>query len=196
MTKKAAAKPKKKQIKKHSGLYNYTYKHTALVVVSVIALFAVGFFAFNQYQISQEKKQFADAEAVLNQLSSAIQLKLGAPISSETVKQCAYASAKYTKGAPRCSVSTSLRYKDINNFVQDIKSGANSVLLKASRVIVNGGDLSRESQYGSISNDFTIIGNPIACGTSISAASDDSSDITINIGCYKDTKKEYFPVKN
>jgi hypothetical protein len=195
MTKKAVTQPKK-SAKKQSKSFRPAREHVIMIVLAIIGIFSLSYFAFNQYQISQEKKQFADAEAVLNQLSSAIQVKLGAPISSETNKSCAYASAKYVKGGPRCSVSASLRYKDINNFALDIKSNANSVFLKTSRVIVNGGDLSRESQYGSVSNDFTIIGNPIACGTSISAASDDSSDITINIGCYKDSKKEYFPVNN
>lgn len=194
MAKKAAAKPKKTSQKKHSKYYIFTRKHTALVVVGVLVVSVLSYLGVRQYQINQEKKQFAQAELVLADLSKAIQQELGEPISSETSKSCGYSSAKFSTGPPRCSISFELDYS-VDRLWQNIV--IDEVFNNKSDLMSISGAFSDEPTYGETGNDFSIKSSSLKCSSTLrdlKKLEKNYPGISLSVGCYKDTRQEYFPV--
>lgn len=199
MVKKSGPKAKK-PVKKKSKRLLPAREHVIMILLAVIGLFALCYFAFTQYQVSQEKKAFADAEIVLTQLSKDIEAKLGPPTSSETIKSCGYSSAKFSKGTLSCSVGVYIFYNTSRLPITSLGAKIVGMYQNNEDISATFSTLNEEPVYGYIGNDFIIKSTPqLHCGTTIRELDEFEKHhpgIIVSVSCSKDSKKEYFPVKD
>lgn len=103
--------------------------NTWMLILAASVLGSIGlYFAYRQYAIVQDRKQFERAEVVVDQLYAGIVQTIGEPTKNTKNKSCSYASAKFSKGRRGCWVGYKLEYTvSGNDSANAIRAKVNSL---------------------------------------------------------------------
>jgi hypothetical protein len=86
-------------------LREWIRQHNLLTIFIIVMLAGGLIIGYERIKIYQEKQQFNQAEAALDELANQIADDLGKPLESKKGKGCSYSSVKYGKGDLGCSIS-------------------------------------------------------------------------------------------
>jgi hypothetical protein len=180
----------------------YLKKRPVFIVLISFLILGAGFAAYNQYQIYQEKQDFKQAEAVLDDLANNIADELGKPIYNSKEKYCSYRSVKLSDtGPPTCIVNVALTY-NTSELNEDSIGKISDVMVANNEVIFERGDLISSfaqgddyNKYSIFDGEFIVKGTQLNCYISASRVILEETNSVMKISCsIKDSSKEHFPV--
>lgn len=175
--------------------------NTWMLILAASVLGSIGlYFAYRQYAIVQDRKQFERAEVVVDQLYAGIVQVLGEPITNTKDKSCSYASAKFARGTRGCGINIASTYK-ISENMKPISYGRS-----AQKAILNNGVSVSYSEvegksYASLDPaydaglDIDTTATSKRCYAHI-RETEKSSVVTILVGCSGRAQAEYYPVRD
>lgn len=178
-------------------------KQWVMVSLAVFLLLVLGYVLFNKYQIAQEKKQFAAAEAGLDTLYADIVKTIGQPTTVKKDVSCNYSSAKGSKGFLRCGTSYYIAYSPSSNEeLVRIAEKTQAVLASNPKILVINPPRDRYIKNGGFSKvaNFDIYNFSKGCVAGfdevINQSTQSSKILNIDFVCGGDAKSEYYPVKD
>lgn len=176
--------------------------NTWMLILAASVLGSIGlYFAYRQYAIVQDRKQFERAEVVVDQLYAGIVQALGEPITNTKDKSCSYASAKFARGTRGCGISVKSTYNiseknkpiDLGRKIATQIRDEDLVVLFSSIEGKNYESLD-PSYSGSI--ELASDGTSKKCYISLTENINTSSTVTIFAGCSGRAQAEYYPVRD
>lgn len=181
----------------------FTYLPIVLVV-------GVGFWfaVIGPYLTRQEKNRFEAAHAELESLAEEIQTKTGPADSVNSNQNCAYASAKFSRGDRSCSINININYPDFT-LTKSNEAMLDLVDIKGGKLYPGAGNMNQEkfedsehyrqtfSQQFSSANLLCSISYRYTDTTKLSV--DPGQDVTgmiISLRCGGPARAEHYPLED